>query len=428
MLKIYPKFTPSEKINNSSQNNKDIPAPLLKVNYDNFVKAPTNVNFGQYFPSKTNAQPIREIFNFIKKLVSKLAKFAILYHSGPDGDAILSGLTLQRYLKKAFNIKADIIVMNPVPKNFKPFYKKKDIKVVSKILGKKASAEAIKKHFGTYKAVFCLDTARTDLFDNEIYEGIVAPAENIVKIDHHNVDPDKLKDYNYGHINLVDPTKKAVGQLLMEFVDVLGLDKKRSWFKKISDLIAGSISSDTNLLQHDRVDSEVLRDIEVLNRTSNISRIIQLLKRQTPKETKAIRTIKKNIKFINTSNEKIAYSTFDATGTNFSDEEVKKVTGIVVDEMVPSHNLNFAFLVKKYPDGRVSASVRSDKDNSAFEIARKLGGGGHQNSSGIDFYNNETIEEAVNLILKQFGISKPPVRTSHSFKPYRPKTIYGEAV
>lgn len=405
MLTLGAKIIYSDRRNNSFSNQKGINISVTEkvsdkctrtVESDSFNK----VSFKGYVPSAHNEKLIKQICEVIADLAKpssrgKNARFAIVAHSTPDADAFCSCLLLRRMIKEAFGINSDVIVKNPIRKQFKHFMEPKEVQVISEKLGAKAKVKDIKQRFGSYDAVFCLDTAQKCLFDKEIYEGIVACAPRVIKIDHHEVDLRHSKDYNYGHINLVDKTKKATGQLLMEFVDALGLDKNGKKFRRISDLIAAAIEGDTNFLV--RADAQASNDMKKLGRTSIIANIVRLLQKRTPAEIRAINDIKKNIKVDKANG--VVYSTFDATKTALSDDSVQMVTGIAVDDMHAKHKSKYAFLVKRYADGKVSVSIRSAKSGNAYKIAQELGGGGRRHSSRVDFDNNVSIEDAVNLVL-----------------------------
>lgn len=414
MLTFCTKIMYSDRRNNSFFNQKGINISMQAKVSDKFTTAErdsfSKVNFKGYAPSSHNEKAIQEICKLIADFAKpsnrgKNARFAIVAHSNPDADAFCSCLLLRRMIKEAFKINSDVIVKNPVTRKLKRFMEHGEVQVISEQLGVKPKVEDIKRRFKGYDAVFCLDTAQKCLFDREIYEGIVDCAPRIVKIDHHKVDLDHSVDYNYGHIYLVDTTKKAAGQLLMEFVDALGLDKDGKKFKKISDLIAAAIESDTNFLA--RADAQASDDMKELGRISNIARIVRLLQKRTPAEIRAINDIEKNIKVDKTNG--IVYSTFDAMKTDLSDDSVQMATGIVVDDMPAKYKSKYAFLVKRYADGKVSVSIRSAEGGNAYEVAQQIkhefspnpnvNAGGHEYSSRVDFDNNISIEDVVNLVL-----------------------------
>lgn len=409
MLTLGTKIIYSDRRNNSFLNQKGINISMAENVSDKFTRTAecdsfSKVNFTGYRPSARNKKLIEQICKLIADSAKpstrgKNARFAIVAHSNPDADAFCSCLLLRRMIKEAFGIDSDVIIKKPVRKQFKHFMEPGEVQVINEQLGAKPTSKDIKRRFKSYDAVFCLDTAQKCLFDKEIYKGIVANALKIVKIDHHEVSLRHSKDYNYGDINLVDTTKQATGQLLMEFVDALGLDKKEKKFRRISDLIAAAIEGDTNFLV--RADAKASNDIKKLSRTSIIGNIVRLLQKRTSAEIRAINDIKKNIKVDKANG--IVYSTFDATKTALSDDSVQMVTGIAVDDMHAKHKSKYAFLVKRYADGKVSVSIRSAKRGNAYKIAQKFAqkfkGGGSRHSSRVDFDNNVSIEEAVELIL-----------------------------
>lgn len=379
--------------------------PLAK---DSFSR----VNFKGYMPSAQNAKGIEEICRLLRNLaesplVGRKPKIAIVAHSTPDADALFSPISLKHIIKKAVGVKSDVIVMKSVQEKFKPLIEEGEIRVVQEELGHNADAEKIKAHFGDYDAVFCLDTAQRNLFDREIYDGIVKPASNVVKIDHHLVDSMRIGEFNYGHSAVVDNSQQSTGQLLMQFVDALGIKKAGRKFKRIAELIYTTIQGDTNFLQY--ADKGVAQDLELLNpNLSDIekARIIKQLKHKTPAEKMAMNSLNENMRAASGS-QRVVYSTLDAEGTNLSVDELKALMGIAADGMLAANGAHYSIVVGRHPIAGVFASIRSQDGGNASEIARALGGGGRSNASGIPFSKNMPLEGALEQILQKIESSHP---------------------
>lgn len=366
----------------------------------------SRVNFKGFIPSAHNAKSIEDSCKLIRNLaesplVGRKPKIAIVAHSGPDVDAFCSPILLKLMIKDAVGADADVIVMKSVEEKFKPFYKQGEVRVVQDALGANASAEAIKNHFGDYDAVFCLDTAEIRLFDKEIYDGIVANASNVVKIDHHPVDSARANEFNYGHMHLVDDSQKSTGQLLMQFVDALGINKAGHKFNKMVELIYTTIQGDTNFLQY--ADKGVEEDLKLLNPClSDVGKasIIKQLEKRTPAARMAIDLLNKNMKVAD-GNKKAVYSILDTQNTNLSIEEIRALMGIAADGMLATNNPHYSIVVARHPESGVFASIRSQNGGNASEIARALGGDGHSHSCRIPFSKDMSPEQAAVLILQQ---------------------------
>lgn len=365
----------------------------------------SQVNFKGYVPSAHNAKGIEDICRLLRNLVeSPLVKreprIAIVAHSGDDADSLCSSVLLKRMIKSAVGADADVIVDKLVPKTFKPFCKKGEVQVVQEKLGANASVEAIKNHFGVYDAVFCLDTAEKRLFDEGIYNGIVTPASNVVKIDHHGVISERADDFNYGHIDLIDTSQKSTGQLLMQFVDALGIRQVGQKFKRMSDLIAATIHGDTHFLQY--ADDLARKDMEELAKTSDTKKIAAQLKPRTREYRMAINLLKRNTK--KEMGGKVVYSVLDGTG--FPDYLVRSSTGDYVDNLLLGKNKPMVtFVVRRFPDGQVHVAIRSAEEQGACNIASKLKGGGRHHSSGIPFPPGTPLEKAAGVVLREIELS-----------------------
>lgn len=409
MLTVTPKINYSQT-NSSFSNRKGAAFSTSDFEANKFIKPMakdsfSRVNFKGYVPSAHNVEGIERIYKLLEnltksRLMRRKPKIAIVAHSGPDADAFCSSILFKRMIKEAVGADADVIIDKPVPKNFRPFYRRGEVRVVQEKLGLNASAEAIKNHFGVYDAVFCLDTAEKRLFDKGIYEGIVAPASNVVKIDHHLVDSARAGDFNYGHVSLIDTSQNSTGHLLMQFVDALGIKQAGQKFRKMSDLIAATIHGDTYFLQH--AGDAAIKDMEELAKISDTKKIEEQLKRMTSGERMVINLLKRNTK----QNGRVIYSVFDSTGTDLTKSSVDKSTGTFVDYVLGKQKPEVAFVVRRLPDGQVHAALRSE-NGSAYDIASVLGGGGRPNASGVHFSSETSLDEAAGRILQQIELSCP---------------------
>lgn len=396
--------------NSSFSNRKGAACSAGDFGTNNFIKPLTKdsfsrVNFKGYVPSAHNAKGIEDICRLLKNLVEsplvgRKPRFAIVAHSGDDADAFCSKILFKRMIKSAVGADADVIMQQPVPKVFKPFCRRGEVRVVQEELGVNASAEAIKNHFGDYDAVFCLDTAEKRLFDKGIYEGMVAHASNIVKIDHHGVSSSRAGDFNYGHVSLIDTSQKSTGQLLMQFVDTLGIRQVGQKFRKMSDLITATIHGDTHFLQY--ADDLARRDMAELARTSDTERVAKKLKRRTSAHRMAINLLKGNTK--QEMDGRVVYSVLDGTG--LPEHLVRSSTGDYVDGLLLGKNKpKVAFVVRRYPDGKVHAAIRSAEEDIASNIANKLGSGGRSYASGVPFPPGTSLEEAAGAVLREIELS-----------------------
>lgn len=411
MLTVTPKINYSQT-DSSFSNRKGAACSASDFETNKFIKplakdSFSRVNFKGYVPSAHNVKVIEDIHRLLRHLVEsplmqRPPRIAIVAHSGPDADAFCSKILFKRMIKEAVGVDADVIMQKPVPKTFKPFYRRGEVRVVQEELGVNANAEAIKKHFGAYDAVFCLDTAEKRLFDKGIYDGIVTPSSNIVKIDHHPVDAERTGEFKYGHLDLTDTSQASTGHLLMQFVDALGIKQAGQKFRRMSNLIAATIHGDTNFLQH--ADVLASKDMEELAKTSDTQRVAEKLKHREKKHIMAINLLKENTK-VAEGDQRVVYSTLDAHGTKLSIEEVRALMGIAADGMLEAKDLNYSIVVGRHPECGVFASIRSQKEGNAFEIAKRLGGCGRLNASRILFPEEISLEDAAAVVLREIELS-----------------------
>lgn len=203
------------------------------------------VTFKGWSPTDKNDEKISQIVDFIT--APKTKKIAVIGHYGPDGDAISSMSTMAELIKSATGKKADIFVATAPGPKYDNLGNIKDFKIIDKY----STSKELKEKYGKYDLVIAADTAEAPMFDKSIKAGILDNAKNTIKIDHHplpcNPTPEQYKNYSYADINLVDDSMSSASQLLMQFVEPLGLDPE-TMPKSISNAIATGIISDSNAL------------------------------------------------------------------------------------------------------------------------------------------------------------------------------------
>lgn len=388
MLKIYPQMSAYNSFSfkkNNNINKSNLYSETAMKDYST-----DTISFQGSGASHKNQYGINKIAN----IINTVKKMAAVLHANPDSDTAGSAMGLVKMIKKATGKDVDIIILNPLPEKLQYIDPKNEIKVINKAPGMHANAEEIHNKYGDYDAVFCMDIAEKKLMDKEIYEGIVSKAKNIIKIDHHKVpEGSRAKDYNFGHINLVDTTRKCAGQIVLQFTNALGLAKKLD--SEITDPLGYALLGDTGKLKY--LKKGTLKDGEILSETSDFEKLINTFEEVTPQDFKIWNRMLSNTEF--SEDGKIAYSVFDAAGESRSVNDLKAIRDTAIDKILGLKGVKYCFAITKNstdPNFPVSASIRSS-DKSILEAIEKLGGGGGPKACGLKA-NGKTPEEMKDLL------------------------------
>ncbi len=196
----------------------------------------------------------------------------------------------------------------------------------------------------------------------------------IINFDHH------VDNKNYGHINVVDPTKSSVAELVFDFFKFCNWNINN----QMAICLLTGIITDTGLLMHANTQASTLSAAGELMKSG--ARISQISKHSfnnaTPKHLKAWGEALKN-SYFNPDNE-VIYSVITTEQLQKLDNpELADFEG-VVETLNKVPEAKFAMFLKE--DGElVKGSLRSEeyKGVDVQKIAKKLGGGGHKLAAGF---------------------------------------------
>lgn len=398
MLTVYPKITQNNFRNNYLSLKNQTNFSTEKNTSDIFLKTSakhlsSSINFTSCFPSLKNEYSIEKIIGLIKS--DDVNRIALISHKVPDGDAAGSMLALANQIKEASGKIADIFILNPLQENFKFIDPHKRIKVISKILGPDASAEQIANKFEPYDLAISVDTATAELHDGNIYEGIFKRAKHTVDIDHHN----KTKGI-FADTNLTDISAISTSQIIMQFINPLGLNTKKINPKIAEPILLGLITDARQFAQD--VSKLIRGDVHQLKSAledNNFKKLIKNISKLNAKECKVYRNILKNSLKYN-DDKSIAYFVYNDTKEDGLC--TKNIIGHVFQKLADKNNsIKYYFAVITDTNGKTSASIRS-KTKPIDSSIEELGGGGHSHACAIPKCDKST-EKLTSLIIDKLN-------------------------
>lgn len=293
----------------------------------------------------------------------------IIFHESPDGDALASSLALGKILDKK-GIRYDIACHDQIPEVFHFLPEIQKIK-----------NDFILADYDVVCTVDCGDLRRTG-FPDRLKE-FAKKQKKLINIDHHP----KNDLHKVANINYTDHRSAASAQLIYEIITGIGLSIDRD----IATLLLTGLYTDTGGFQHSNTSPRVYAlASKLLSRGANLNKISKniLLSRKLATLKLwglAMSRVKKNIWGITTS-----YITQD---------DVARL-GVVYDDAAGIVNIintipeaEIAILFVELPDGKIKASVRTEKNKiDVAALARIFGGGGHKKASGF------TIDGKIHLL------------------------------
>ncbi|MFQ5740110.1 MAG: bifunctional oligoribonuclease/PAP phosphatase NrnA [Acidobacteriota bacterium] len=279
--------------------------------------------------------------------------FAVTSHSRPDGDSIGSQLGLALALEQ-LGKTVHVINADPVPKAYR------SLPGVEKII--------VTDHLeGSYDSLFVLEC-------NDLKRPEVANLEtcHVINIDHH---PGAR---SYGHLNWVDTSASAVGEMVYQLVRALPVDVT----PEIATNLYVAILTDTGSFQFPNTRRETFAvSGELVGYGANPGHIAQEVYLSQP--LSKVRLLAKVLQTLELDpSGKIAWivMTDDMIAeTGASREETE---GIVTHPLSIRGVVLVAFFRQDRGNG-FRVSLRSKDHYDVGRVAARLGGGGHKNAAGL---------------------------------------------
>lgn len=306
----------------------------------------------------------------IEKIL-KSKNIFIASHVQPDGDNIGSilalGLALKKIGKKIYILKSDSV---PSDYLFLP------------------NVDIIHDYDDELEIDLLITLDSSDenrLGKNKV---LLERAKFIINIDHH------ISNTNFGHINIVDSSAAATGELVYKIVKKMDI----SIDKDIGTCIYTAISSDTGSFMYDNTTSETHEIIsELLSLGIDKSNInINLYQNRSIERTmlfiKSLETL--NLYFDNkVAVVKVTRNMLDDSGAKMEDTE-----GVVsfMREIAP---VEIAILLKEFNENEIKVSMRSKRFVDVAAICDTFGGGGHIRAAGCTI--NFSMDYSEELILNE---------------------------
>lgn len=370
----------------------------------------TSPSFCGWSPeSENNAKKIYRMANIIKS--PKTKSIAVSGHKNPDGDSISSCIACAELLHQATGRTVDVYISGQVQPNFK--FLTENTKGIN-IIEMDSNTKLDKK----YDLCVSVDTPTSKLMNGDYYNKIFKRAFHTFKIDHHpNPNTGKGNNssgYDFAEVNLTDTNCGSASEVLMQFVQPLGISPRQT-SKRFTDAVYSGMISDTNGFRYVHTPLIFNDAALLLTKGTDHSEITGNIytQRELPQSITDLDNALKAKTQFNKSG-KIAYIAIDDeleellrkaekdTDQVTANNRIKRAIGLLVETNKAQIAFNTRIIKNSEGYEEVVCSMRSNKIK-INSVASQYGGGGHDTAAGLRIPSkNRTSQDWANTLVKDF--------------------------
>lgn len=379
---------------------------ISPVHNNNFIRN-TPCSFKGWSPeSEENKNHINSIKDIMKYNVIRRA--AISGHNFPDSDSISSSFAMAYLLNKKYHIPVDVFVFGNLPQKYDFLKSDRNIKIIS--LENKEDNTNLEKKYGKYDLAISMDTSGVNYINKKYYNEIFKNARHTVKIDHHKVQDNNSQNIsanNYADINFVDDKAPSASQLVMQFVNPMGI-AYNSLPREFNEAVYTGILADTGYFKYPNI-GLAFKDADLLMKNGvNPNRIKKKIHQKIPKEAfDIVDDVMNNVKF--SKGRKVAFVYVDEklqkkiknlNNPDFEFEINNKLKGRTGD-LRQLKGVDITLLITRTDNNELKISSRSINAN-VREFAEQHNGGGHDHAAGYCVPIEEDVQTQIRNIVSEF--------------------------
>ena len=296
----------------------------------------------------------KEILHFAN-IVTNLQSFVIISHNKPDGDTLGANLALSKALIKMGKTVCSACADLP-PKSAKFLYNSQEIK--SDFL------------LEDYDCVIVVDTGAKHLVRFfEMYPELNRTRKPIICIDHH------FSSSPFGTLNIIDPDETSTTTLLYKIFTMLNWNID----KDIATALLNGLYTDTGSFKHANTKRENFQIAKnLLKKGANLKAIIKNNFQSQP--SNKLKLLGEALNNLSINDENVATIGVPKSLLEKFNAEIDDLSGLS-DLIAGIKEANYSCLLTE-DNGKIKASLRTNKNINVAEIAEKHGGGGHIKAAG----------------------------------------------
>lgn len=288
----------------------------------------------------------------VVELIESKHRFLITGHARPDGDSIGSSLALYWGLR-ALHKDVVVVMRDPIP----PAYQ--ELPGAGEVQTRPAIDEL-------YDAAFVIECSN---LDRPGLPGL--EKQFIVNIDHHTTTA------LFGHINWIDPTAAAVGEMIYNLCKALGININQP----IAECIYAALLSDTGSFHYANTTERTFKIAsELVRRGARPAHVARALyESHSFGKVKLLGHVLSTLRRDATG--RVAWVTMTREMMEAADATEDDLEGIV-NHPLSIRDVEAAVFFKEIRPGHFRISLRSKGNVDVSKIAEHFGGGGHKYASG----------------------------------------------
>jgi phosphoesterase RecJ-like protein len=288
----------------------------------------------------------------VVELIESKHRFLITGHARPDGDSIGSSLALYWGLR-ALHKDVVVVMRDPIP----PAYQ--ELPGAGEVQTRPAIDEL-------YDAAFVIECSN---LDRPGLPGL--EKQFIVNIDHHTTTA------LFGHINWIDPTAAAVGEMIYNLCKALGININQP----IAECVYAALLSDTGSFHYANTTERTFKIAsELVRRGARPAHIARALyESHSFGKVKLLGHVLSTLRRDATG--RVAWVTMTREMMEAADATEDDLEGIV-NHPLSIRDVEAAVFFKEIRPGHFRISLRSKGKVDVSKIAEHFGGGGHKYASG----------------------------------------------
>jgi phosphoesterase RecJ-like protein len=288
----------------------------------------------------------------VVELIESKHRFLITGHARPDGDSIGSSLALYWGLR-ALHKDVVVVMRDPIP----PAYQ--ELPGAGEVQTRPAIDEL-------YDAAFVIECSN---LDRPGLPGL--EKQFIVNIDHHTTTA------LFGHINWIDPTAAAVGEMIYNLCKALGININQP----IAECVYAALLSDTGSFHYANTTERTFKIAsELVRRGARPAHVARALyESHSFGKVKLLGHVLSTLRRDATG--RVAWVTMTREMMEAADATEDDLEGIV-NHPLSIRDVEAAVFFKEIRPGHFRISLRSKGNVDVSKIAEHFGGGGHKYASG----------------------------------------------
>lgn len=318
------------------------------------------------------------------RVIKENSTFLITSHLGPDGDSIASELALRLILKK---LKKSVVICNhdPVPEAYAFLPGSETIRMMEGALIPRSRSGD--KQFDVSIVLDSAELSRIAAPDSNIIKAI-KEAGIIINIDHHQ------QNVRFGHLNLVDTKRAAVGEQIYEFIRPLGckLDKNLALCLYVGILTdTGSFKYVNTTPRTHQIVAELLKTGIEPNQVAGL-----IYNTATPPTLKLLGLTLASLKA--SPDGKVAWMSITREMFEESGAGPSQTAGFI-NHGCSLRDSEVTVLFMETSNHRIEVSFRSKNTLNVDRLARTFGGGGHIRAAACTI--DGTLEKVERRVLAE---------------------------